>query len=271
MHLKAISGLPIQISNLSISEDTIVLKNALTSIAKNDTEINVGHAGTSFRFLTAYLSFLSDKNFILSGSERMHQRPIKELVQALNQLGAKIEYLEKHGYPPLKITGQKKCKNQCTIKANISSQYISALMLVAPSLKNGLTIFLENEISSEPYIKMTAEIMKLFSAEVKIFESKIVIEPKPYKYNSITIEGDWSSASYWYNWLVLSKESVLNIEGVNLKSIQGDAICANIFNSFGIETIAHEFGIKLQKCLNSCCQIAGTKGFRFSIAATFRI
>ena len=236
----------ITIHNLSDSDDTHHLQAALSS---QDAEINVGHAGTAMRFLTAFFAIQQKRTTILSGSERMHQRPIKVLVEALRTLGAEISYLGNEGFPPLKITGKQLIKDQVKINGNISSQYISALLLIAASLPNGLRVELVGEITSIPYINMTLSLLNQIGITTS-FESQI-IQINPFEEankHTIEVESDWSSASYFYSIAALSSvSSEIRLSSYKKESLQGDAILAEIYKSFGVETVYETNSIVLRK------------------------
>jgi 3-phosphoshikimate 1-carboxyvinyltransferase len=236
----------INIHNLSDSDDTHHLQAALSS---QDAEINVGHAGTAMRFLTAFFAIQQKRTTILSGSERMHQRPIKVLVEALRALGAEISYLGNEGFPPLKITGKQLTKDQVKINGNISSQYISALLLIAASLPNGLRVELVGEITSIPYINMTLSLLNQIGITTS-FEGQI-IQVNPFEEankHTIEVESDWSSASYFYSIAALSSVgSQIRLSSYKKESLQGDAILAKIYKSFGVETVYETNSIVLRK------------------------
>lgn len=224
----------ISIQNLSESDDTLVLEKGL-KITKG--EVDVHHAGTAMRFLTAYFAAKEGREVLLTGSDRMEQRPIKILVEALKSLGATIEYVKNEGYPPLRIFGKKLIKNNVGVEANISSQYISALMLIAPSLANGLTIELEGEVTSTPYIEMTLSLLKQMDVACSFAENTIRIEPQTNAQEKIfNVESDWSSASYFYSMVALSKKYSVKLTSYSEKSLQGDAALAAIYKSLGVET-----------------------------------
>lgn len=235
--IKALSGLDFDIENLSDSDDTRHLNDALESYRHNSL-IDVGHAGTDMRFLTAFLS-LKNGNYELTGSERLQQRPIKDLVDVLKSLGADINYKNKEGYPPLYIIGKKLSGGKVEINGNVSSQFISALLLVAPYFANGLEIRIKTELVSKPYVNMTIEIMKEFGASVEWRENVIKVYPTPYSYDkkSYMIESDWSAASYYYSLVALSSVGTkLIIKSLFEKSLQADSACASIYNDFGVST-----------------------------------
>ncbi|MBN8702138.1 MAG: 3-phosphoshikimate 1-carboxyvinyltransferase [Bacteroidetes bacterium] len=245
------------IKNISESNDTKSLQEALQLIkAKSANVVDVGDAGTSFRFLTALLS-ITEGTWFLKGSSRMHQRPIKPLVEALKQIGADIEYLESVGFPPLKIIGKKLEGGTVNITGAISSQFISALLLIAPALKDGLSITINEGIVSESYFKMTTEMMNLFGVRVQRKENTLVVNSGKYRTHLLdrdennisfyTVESDWSAASYWYSVAALCKECTLTLVGLKKDSWQGDAAVASIYRHFGVHTIYELQEIVLQK------------------------
>ena len=240
----------ITINNLSDSDDTHHLQHALLT---NDTSINIGHAGTAMRFLTAFFATQSNRTVVLSGSERMHQRPIKILVDALRSLGAEISYTKKDGFPPLQIRGKKLTKNNVKINGNISSQYISALLLIAASLPDGLSIQLLGDITSIPYIKMTLSLLNKVGVSTN-FDGQY-IHVKPYvnkKEQTLVVESDWSSASYFYSIIALSKiGSEIRLSSYSKESLQGDSVLAKIYLHFGVETSFKENSILLRKTKES--------------------
>lgn len=228
------------IHNLSNSQDTQLLQNALES----DSEIlDIHHAGTAMRFLTSYLSIKEGKTTVLTGSERMKQRPIKDLVSALQSLGADIEYLENDGFPPLKIIGKKIAKNSVSINAKVSSQFITSLMLIGAKLENGIRINLEGEITSRPYLEMTREILQELGINCEISDHLIVVKHLSNKTNLIknehfTVESDWSSASYFYSLAAIGRKTIV-LQNFMSTSIQGDSALQKIYwQYFGINTIS---------------------------------
>ena len=234
-----------KIFNLSDSDDTNTMISALKS---EDEKIDIGHAGTAMRFLTSYYSSLINSSKILTGSERMKQRPISILVDALNNIGAEIEYLESEGYPPIRLKGKLITNNLVSLPANVSSQYISSLMMLGVSLRDGLKINLSTKITSLPYIKMTKILIERLGGEVIIQSNKIIV--KPFVANSIldqTVESDWSSASYFYSLVALSDHSEITISTFFKKSIQGDSRVENIYRKFGVETSFRDNKIHLKK------------------------
>ncbi len=236
----------IKIENLSDSDDTHHLQHALTT---QDSEINIGHAGTAMRFLTAYFAAQKNRTVVLSGSDRMHNRPIKILVDALKDLGAEITYVEKEGYPPLKITGKELDVDSVQIQGNVSSQYISALLLIAPSLKNGLTIELLGEITSIPYIEMTLSLLNQSGIKTSLKGQMIKVEAiSEVDPQTIVVESDWSSASYFYSIAAISAiGSKIRLSAYKKESLQGDSVLASIYENFGVQTEFGENSILLKK------------------------
>ena len=224
----------LKINNLSNSDDTVILDKYITNL---ESHIDVHHAGTAMRFLTALLAIKTNKKFVITGSQRMKERPIKILVQALNKLGANISYFDKKGFPPLIIKGQEIVGGEISLSSNISSQYISALMLIAPILKNGLLINLEGKITSKPYLEMTLAILKKIGINCYFKNNIISIEHCSKINNSaISIESDWSSVSYFYSIVALSNAAELNIGTFYKSSIQGDVKLYEIYAKLGVET-----------------------------------
>ena len=240
----------ITISNLSDSDDTHHLQHALST---QDSEINIGHAGTAMRFLTAFFAAQKNRTVILSGSDRMHNRPIKILVDALKDLGAEISYVDKKGYPPLKITGKELTENKVQINGNVSSQYISALLLIASSLPEGLTVELLGEITSIPYIKMTLSLLSQIGIETSFEGQTIQVKPlQNSKQQDLVVESDWSSASYFYSIIALSDiGSEIRLSSYKKQSLQGDAVLADIYEHFGVSTTFDENSIILKKVAKS--------------------
>ena len=235
----------ISIENLSLSDDTKILKKSLIN---KSPIINVGHAGTSMRFLTAYLATLENKKFILSGSKRMHERPIAVLVDALNYLGFKINFIEDEGYPPLEIIGAKNIKNSVKLNSSLSSQYISALMLIAPTLKNGLVIELDGKITSRPYIDLTLSILQKLGIESKIKENFITVKPqKKIKTSTYKVESDWSSVSYFFSIVALSNGIELSFKNFRSDSNQGDRKVCKYYELFGIKSKFQNHGLVISK------------------------
>ena len=239
--LNALSYSPYDIQNLSECDDTRVTLQALDS---NDTTFDIGAAGTAMRFLTAFLAKTVGE-WVITGSERMKQRPIKVLVDALNSLGARIEYIEKEGYPPLRIYGSALTGGDIHLDGSVSSQYISALMMIAPLMQKGLSITLEGRIISVPYIEMTALMMQEFGVNVEFNKNTIHIEPQDYQPIDYLVESDWSAASYWYEILSLVGKGEVFLHGLLQNSYQGDSIVANLFELLGIKTTYMSQGVLL--------------------------
>lgn len=237
----------LQIHNASSSDDSTVMLAALNN---NNSLINIHHAGTAMRFLTAYFAaFSSYDSVVLTGSSRMKERPIKILVDALRILGAELEYLENDGFPPLKIFSKKIANNFVQIDANVSSQYISALLLIAPKLENGLKIELMGEITSLPYLKMTLAILNDLGVETNFEKQIIEIYPlKQLKKSTFVVESDWSSASYFYSFIALSSIGTkISLASFKQNSLQGDADLVMIYENFGVKTIFYKDKIELLK------------------------
>ena len=225
----------ISITNLSNSDDTVSL---LKGIEQVDGIVDVHHAGTAMRFLTAYFASKKGVDIIITGSKRMQERPIRILVDALNDLGADIHYLKNKGFPPLKIIGTDLNVSSVTLDAAISSQYISALMLIAPSLKNGLIINLAGEITSVPYIKMTLNLMRKVGFSGSFNTNRIQIKAtNTIDSSRLNVESDWSSASYYYSIIALSRNLELTLNNFSKNSMQGDSKIISIFEKLGVETI----------------------------------
>ncbi len=236
----------INIDNLSNSDDALVMAKGL-KIA--DGEVDIHHAGTAMRFLTSYFASQEQKNVVLTGSKRMQKRPIKVLVDALRSLGAKIEYVKNEGYPPLRIAGTAITSSKVSLPANISSQYISSLLLIAPSLKNGLEVELIGKITSVPYINMTLALLNGVGIETEFTENTIRVKPKAkVEKVNLVVESDWSAASYFYSIAALSKVgSEIKLSAYKKNSLQGDSILSEIYKEFGVETEFLENQIVLKK------------------------
>ncbi len=247
--IKAIGDLSFKIENISDSDDTTILQKYLLEIKSGKSEIDIHHAGTNMRFLCSYLATLENKSFTLTGSERMKQRPIKDLVDALKQIEADINYIEKEGYPPLKINGKKLIENEITINANVSSQFTTSLLLIAPTFENGLKIKLSGQLVSPSYIKLTIELMRSFEIDVEWKGDEIIITKGKYKTDNLSFynESDWSAASYFYSAMALGKIDQLELHGLNKNSLQPDSIVAKTYEQFGITTEYHENKITLHK------------------------
>ncbi|HNC63074.1 MAG TPA: hypothetical protein PK075_00370 [Chitinophagales bacterium] len=244
--IDALCNNQINYSNLSNADDTIYLKSILQS---NSNLLDAGAGGTTYRFLTAYLATQEGRDVVLTGSERMQQRPIKILVDALKQLGADITYENNEGFPPLRIKGKKLKGGQLTLPANISSQYITALLLIAPTLELGLELHLEGTIVSIPYIEMTLKMMNYFGIKTSFsIENKIIkVETGNYTPKDFFVEGDWSAASYYYSIAILSDQTQIQLNGLTNDKIQGDAAIAEIAKNFSIHTAYQNQSVVLTK------------------------
>ncbi len=239
--LNALAYSPYDIQNLSDCDDTCVTIKALDS---NDTTFDIGAAGTAMRFLTAFLSKTVGE-WIITGSDRMKNRPIKLLVDALISLGARIEYVEKEGFPPLRIFGSALTGGEISLNGGVSSQYISALMMIAPYTQKGLKIKLEGNVISVPYIQMTKKMMKEFGVEVSYENHEIEIKPQLYKPIQFKVESDWSAASYWYEILSIAGNGQIFLKGLNQNSFQGDSKVAELFEQLGVHTEYQSEGVLL--------------------------
>lgn len=231
-------------SNLSDCDDTQVMVKALTE--RGET-IDIMAAGTAMRFLTAYLSATPGEH-VLTGTARMQQRPIRLLVDALRTLGADITYTANEGFPPLLIKGRKLQSSGITLPGNVSSQYISALLMIGAVLPQGLTLRLTGEIVSRPYINLTLQLMNDFGADAKWSgESSITVAPRPYQSIPFTVESDWSAASYWYQLAALAPDAEIELTGLFRHSYQGDSRGAEVFARLGVTTEFTPQGVRLRK------------------------
>jgi 3-phosphoshikimate 1-carboxyvinyltransferase len=246
--LNALSGNQSTLHNLSDANDTQLM---LKLIRATDRIIDVEDAGTTMRFLTAYFS-VTNQHKVITGTARMKERPIGILVDALRSLGADIEYLERSGYPPLEIkqfSGQK--IGSFRIRGDVSSQFISALMMVAPTLPQGLSLVLEGKVGSRPYIEMTATLMKVFGVTCDVQESQVNISHSKYHPANFTVESDWSGASYWFAFAALAQKADLLLPRLYLQSLQGDSAVVKIMQSLGVDTTMQGSLVKLSKTNNS--------------------
>ena len=232
------------LKNLSDCDDTQVMQTALSAL---QPVIDIKAAGTAMRFLSAFLA-VSEGTHIITGTQRMQQRPIGILVNALRSLGADITYIGKEGFPPLRITGKNLPNKEVTLSGSVSSQYISALLMIGPTLTNGLTLTLTDEIISRPYIDLTLKLMSDFGAKVKwINDHQLKVEPHPYCPTAYTIENDWSAASYWYEICALSDDAIIQLPGLFPNSPQGDSIVAELFSVLGVESRIEKQVLTLHK------------------------
>ncbi|MFC2109401.1 3-phosphoshikimate 1-carboxyvinyltransferase [Bacteroidota bacterium] len=235
----------LEILNLSNSDDTNLMLKALDN---KSGEVNIGHAGTTMRFLTSLLSIKEGSDVVLTGSGRMKERPIGILVDALRTLGADITYIENNGFAPLRIKGTKLAGGKVTINGNVSSQYISSILLIAPSLENGIELEFEGAITSVPYIKMTLGLLNNLGIKTSFKGQIIKVAPKAtIADTTITVESDWSSASYYYSLVALSEVGKISLTAYKKTSLQGDSVLAEIYKSFGVKTTFFENTILLEK------------------------
>ncbi|MDC7998670.1 3-phosphoshikimate 1-carboxyvinyltransferase [Gilvibacter sediminis] len=237
----------LRIDNLSNSDDTDVLQTALAS---DESVLDIHHAGTSMRFLTTYLALKPGFEGVLTGSERMQQRPIGVLVDALRQLGAEISYEKEQGYPPLRISGVKPTGNRVRIAANISSQYLSSLLLTGSSLDSGLILELEGKLTSVPYLQMTLTLLEALGAETRLTDAEVYVGPiTALKTKDFTVESDWSSASYFYSLMALGQADSIKLSSYKPDSLQGDSGLVNLFEPLGVQSAfnADEVSLTLTK------------------------
>jgi 3-phosphoshikimate 1-carboxyvinyltransferase len=236
----------ISIENLSDSDDSVHMQHALST---NDEIVDISHAGTAMRFLTSYFAVNNGRETVLTGSERMQNRPVEILVNALKDLGATVTYEDKVGYPPIRIQGTKVTKDKVQIHGNVSSQYISSLLLIASKLENGLEIELIGKITSVPYINMTLSLLTQLGIENKFEGNIIKVYPKKeIQKQTVVVESDWSSASYFYSIITLADVgSEINLSAYKKESLQGDSCLAEIYQHFGVQTTFGENSINLKK------------------------
>ncbi|MEY4012445.1 MAG: hypothetical protein RIT22_1569 [Bacteroidota bacterium] len=238
----------ITLANTSNSDDSEVMQKALTG---TDTIVDIHHAGTAMRFLTAYFAVNAGREVVLTGSSRMQERPIKILVEALEQLGAVITYEKEVGYPPIRIKGQKITASKVNLAANVSSQYISALLLVASKLENGLELTLEGEITSIPYIKMTLALLNDLDIQTSFEGNVIKVAPKSaVATKEMTVESDWSSASYYFSIAALADAATITISSYKENSLQGDSALVNLYKAMGVESTFNGNQLTLNKQAN---------------------
>ena len=245
--INILSEQPRDIENISVCDDTYVMINALT---RNEHTIDVKAAGTAMRFLTAYFS-CKPGTWTLTGTERMKNRPIKLLVDALRSIGAEIEYLEKDGFPPLRITGHTLLGGDVSLDGSVSSQYISALLLIAPIMTNGLRLHLKGEVISRSYIDLTIKLMRKYGVIVYKDDEIFTVPPQQYsEVDHFTVESDWSAASYWYETMALSRDENAEVilSGLQQNSLQGDSGIVTIFEWLGVNTTFTPTGVVLNKC-----------------------
>jgi 3-phosphoshikimate 1-carboxyvinyltransferase len=236
------------IENLSNAKDTRILTKILNDF-KSQNDINCEDAGTALRFALAFLA-TKDGNWAVSGSKRMHERPIKPLIDCLLELGAEIKYLNKNGFPPIEIKGGELKSEKLIIKGNISSQFISALLMIAPTIENGLTLEITSKVLSKPYIDMTLSLLSEFGINYNWENNLIKVEQQNYIAKNIKVENDWSAASFWYSFLALSKSGEIKIPNLYANSIQGDSVLSSIYSKLGVKTEFNEDSIVLHKTKN---------------------
>ena len=257
--IEALSEGKVKVKNVSDAADTVLLEGILKSKVKSQNskvltgddletpEINIGPAGTAMRFLTAYLT-LQNEEVILTGSQRMKQRPIGILVDALRQLGAVIGYEENDGFPPIRIKGNlQQATNTISIKGDISSQYITALLLIAPRLPLGLQLNIEGELTSRPYVEMTLAMLEQAGIQHTWTGNTISIAKQDFKETTLPVEPDWSAASYWYSIAALANEAEIFLSGLTQYSLQGDSVITEIMANFGITSQFKDGGVYLKK------------------------
>ena len=238
----------ISLSNISNSDDSNVMQKALNS---EESIIDIGHAGTAMRFLTSFYAISDGKEIVLTGSDRMKERPIRILVDALNELGANIKYTENKGYPPLKIKGKNISGGEIILPSNISSQYLTSLLLIGPRLKNGLKIKLSGQITSYPYVKLTLEFLKRIGVDLEVKRDYIFVKNiTDIKEKNIKIESDWSSASYFFSAVALSRSSNLKLSFFSTDSLQGDSILVKLYKKLGVDATIKNGNLILSKNSN---------------------
>lgn len=241
--LNELCGNAAPIENLSECDDSQVMQNALS---ENGETIDIHGAGTAMRFLTAYFAIARGKH-LLTGSERMRQRPIAPLVEALRSIGASIDYAGEEGFPPLHITGGDLEGGNISLPGDISSQYISALLMIAPRTRRGIDLTLTGKITSRPYIDMTVSLLRLYGATVTAEGNRLTVAPGNYQALPMRIEADWTAASYWYQIAALHPHAEIELPGLHRESLQGDARIAELFEPLGIRTRPSAEGIVLTR------------------------
>ncbi|HKG08042.1 MAG TPA: 3-phosphoshikimate 1-carboxyvinyltransferase [Pedobacter sp.] len=238
----------VKVDNMSNAADTVTLNGILNNISQNSPHqqiVDVGPAGTAMRFLTAYLSVLPG-NFLLTGTERMKQRPIGVLAEALKAIGAKVSYAEQEGFPPLLISGPlEQGRPTVQIKGDISSQYISALLMIAPTLQQGLNLEVIGELTSLPYVRMTLDMLEEAGIKHSWKDNSIIIKPQPFTQAALAVEPDWSAASYWYSIAALADQAQISLPFLKSKSLQGDSRISEIMTAFGVNTDKTDKGIAI--------------------------
>ena len=241
--IAALCGAEDRLKNLSDCDDTQAVIRALSS---SDKVKNIGAAGTAMRFLTAYYA-ISSESVVMTGTERMKNRPISILVEALRSIGADIEYVEKEGFPPLKINGKKLNGGELHVQGNVSSQYLSAILMIAPYTQEGIKLVIEGDLVSRPYLQMTLSLMQEFGVSHTWEGNVIEIKSSEYASVDFTVENDWSAASYWYSVVALSEEKSVKLKYLQSESLQGDSKLVEFYKSLGVETEFVEDGVVLSK------------------------
>ena len=241
--IAALCGADKYLNNLSDCDDTQAVIRALSSL---EEEKNIGAAGTAMRFLTAYYA-ISSESVVMTGTQRMKNRPISILVEALKSMGADINYIEKEGFPPLQINGKKLKGGELHVKGDVSSQYLSAILMIAPYTTEGVKLVIEGDLVSRPYLQMTLSIMKDFGVSYTWDENVIKIKPSEYSTREFTIENDWSAASYWYSVVALSENKSIKLKYLLPESLQGDSKLVELYKPLGVETEFVEDGVVLTK------------------------
>ena len=247
--IKELCPVEFKIHNISSSDDTVVLCKSLKNI--NNPVFDVGAAGTAMRFLTAYFSLLKGER-IITGSDRMKQRPIGELVSILSDLGAKIEYLENESFPPLKINGNNLTAKALTIRGDISSQFISALLLIAPYLEGHFSLTIDTKVLSKEYIWMTIKLMEIYGIDIVWNNQTIHVKKGQYSPVDMHVESDWSSASYWFEIVSVSDNASIELIGLQKESLQGDSVLPVLFQKMGVETVFTNSGLKISSQPADC-------------------
>lgn len=246
------------IANLAVCDDTEHMEQGVAAKRAGAPLIDIGATGTAMRFLTAYLA-ITEGETIITGSERMKQRPIGTLVEALRKLGADITYMNKEGYPPLRICGKRLQGGELEIEAGISSQYISALLMVAPSFTEGLTLHLKGDIASRTYIELTLDLMRRYGAVAEWTNGQTIrVNPGTYEDTPLSVEADWSAASYWYEVAAIAVHMGHDVDialpAITPNSLQGDRVVASLFEELGVRTECTEEGVRLLKSQISYCK-----------------
>ena len=241
--IAALCGAEKNLNNLSDCDDTQAVIRAFSS---NDEVKNIGAAGTAMRFLTAYY-VISSESVVMTGTERMKNRPISILVDALRTLGADIEYVEKEGFPPLKINGKQLLGGELHVKGDVSSQFLSAILMIAPYTENGIKLMIEGDLVSRPYLQMTLSLMKEFGVNYIWNDNVIEIAPSKYTPIEFTVENDWSAASYWYSVVALSENKSVKLKYLLPNSLQGDSHLVELYKPLGVETEFVDGGVELTK------------------------